>query len=170
MSEGAAVAPAERTLPAQGGKGTVVVTTVASDSHTWNLVYLQLLIEELGYRVINLGPCVPDDLLVRECLETAPDLLVVSSVNGHGHQEGMRMIRRLREQPELAATPAVIGGKLGITDEADALSEQLSEAGFDAVFPDDADPVIAFRSFVEVLESSARTAGNRALPGPRITA
>ncbi|MGW0935233.1 cobalamin B12-binding domain-containing protein [Streptomyces sp. NPDC002666] len=170
MSERAAVVSAGHTHPVRGGKGTVVVTTVASDSHTWNLVYLQLLIEELGYRVINLGPCVPDDLLVRECLDTAPDLLVVSSVNGHGHQEGMRMIRRLREQPELAATPAVIGGKLGITDEADALTEQLTEAGFDAVFPDDADPVIAFRSFVDVLESSARTAGRRALPASRITA
>ncbi|HEY9328321.1 MAG TPA: cobalamin-dependent protein [Streptomyces sp.] len=170
MTERSTVVSAGHAHPVRGGKGTVVVTTVASDSHTWNLVYLQLLIEELGYRVINLGPCVPDDLLVRECLDTAPDLLVVSSVNGHGHQEGMRMIRRLRERPELAATPAVIGGKLGITDEADALTEQLTEAGFDAVFPDDADPVIAFRSFVDVLERSVRTAGSRALPASRITA
>lgn len=29
----------------------VVVSTMASDSHTWNLVFLQLVLEELGHRV-----------------------------------------------------------------------------------------------------------------------
>ncbi|MFF0645401.1 cobalamin B12-binding domain-containing protein [Streptomyces tendae] len=170
MSDTAAVVTTAREQPPQRTKGTVVVTTVASDSHTWNLVYLQLLIEELGYRVVNLGPCVPDDLLVRECLETRPDLLVISSVNGHGHQDGMRVIRLLRDQPELVAVPAVIGGKLGVTGETDGLAEELTAAGFDAVFPDGADPMTAFRSFVAVLENSALPVGDRSPAVPRITA
>jgi N-dimethylarginine dimethylaminohydrolase/methylmalonyl-CoA mutase cobalamin-binding subunit len=114
---------------------TVVVTSVASDSHTWNLVYLQMVLEELGHRVVNLGACVPDNLLVSECLRVRPDLVVVSTVNGHGFHDGMRMIGRIRAREELAATPVVIGGKLGIAGPAGrAGRDQLRAAGFDAVF------------------------------------
>ncbi|MEE1929021.1 cobalamin-dependent protein [Streptomyces sp. TRM 70351] len=114
----------------------ITVTTVASDSHTWNLVYLQLLLEELGHRVSNLGPCVPGNLLVDECRTRRPDLIVISSVNGHGHQDGARVIAALRACPALAGTPVVIGGKLGITGQRDAAgrARDLLARGFDAVF------------------------------------
>src|SRR6476661_5697161 len=95
--------------------GNAVVTSTVSDSHTWNLIYLQLVLEEIGFDVTNLGACVPDDLLVGECRWIRPELIVVSSVNGHGLVDGRRLIGRLRAAPELAATPVVIGGKLGIT-------------------------------------------------------
>ncbi|MGQ4416103.1 methylaspartate mutase, partial [Streptomyces sp. SAS_269] len=39
-----------------GGTPVVVVSSLASDAHTWNLVFLQLLIEESGFDVVNLGP------------------------------------------------------------------------------------------------------------------
>ena len=134
------------------GRGlTVVVSSVASDSHTWNLVYLQLAIEELGHRVVNLGACVPDELLVEECLRIAPDLVVVSSVNGHGFIDGMRLIGRIRERPELAATLVVIGGMLGIAGPGGRHSQDLlREAGYTAVF-DDGPRMPAFRAFVEQL-------------------
>ncbi|MFG3282165.1 cobalamin B12-binding domain-containing protein [Streptomyces sp. NPDC048111] len=124
------------TLTAAAPEGLdIVVSTMASDAHTWNLVFLQLLLEELGHRVTNLGACVPDDLIVDHCRRARPDLIVLSSVNGHGRLDGQRVIDRLRAVPELAATPTVIGGKLGISDEADAQAGRaLREAGFDEVF------------------------------------
>ncbi|MDH6708765.1 methylaspartate mutase sigma subunit [Kitasatospora sp. MAA19] len=126
----------------------IVVTTMASDSHTWNLVFLQFLLEELGHRVTNLGACVPDALLLSECRRIAPDLIVISSVNGHGHQEGLRVIPVLRACPELRRTPTVIGGKLGIAGADDPDRERtLLAAGFDAVFEDGAS-VAGFREFV----------------------
>ncbi|MGW1077322.1 cobalamin B12-binding domain-containing protein [Streptomyces sp. NPDC002537] len=132
-----------------GHRQTVLVSGLASDSHTWNLVFLQLLIEEHGYDVVNLGPCVPDELLVRECLERAPALLVVSSVNGHGRQDGVRVIRKLRAEPALAELPAVIGGKLGITGgEGTGHVAELVEAGFDSVFEDGVQEIAAFRRFI----------------------
>lgn len=176
QSDEALAQPEAEVRPRQQ-KGTVVVTTVASDAHTWNLVFLQLLLNELGYHVINLGPCVPDDVLVQECLAIRPDLLVVSTVNGHGFQDGMRVIGRLREHGQLAATPAVIGGKLGVTDDdAEGHGRELMAAGFDAVFADGADPVSAFRNFIAVFEGSAAGTGDqplsepRSTPPPRITA
>jgi len=145
MDHVAAVA-ADRAVSA--GDLTVVVTSVSSDSHTWNLVVLQLLLEELGHRVHNLGACVPDELLVSECRRLHPDLIVVSSVNGHGFHDGLRLISRVRGCPELVHTPIVIGGKLGIAGPGcDRNQAQLMTAGYGAVFEDGAG-LTAFRSYV----------------------
>jgi methylaspartate mutase sigma subunit len=130
---------------------SVVVSSVASDSHTWNLVYLQLVLEELGHRVTNLGACVPDELLVDECLRLAPDLVVISSVNGHGYIDGARLIVPFRARPELAETPVVIGGMLGIAGpDGRGGHDLLLAAGFDEVF-DDGARVPAFRAYLEKL-------------------
>src|SRR6185437_15739567 len=112
---------------------TVLLTGVASDSHTWNLVFLELLFTELGHLVVNLGPCVPPELLVQTCTQARPDLIVMSSVNGHGLRDGIRAMDAVRRCPELAGVPAIIGGKLGIAGLSDrAHIRQLLEAGFDA--------------------------------------
>ncbi len=138
----------------------VVVTTMASDSHTWNLVFLQLLLEELGHRVTNLGACVPDELLVSECRRIEPDLIVLSSVNGHGYHDGLRVIGALRACPELARTPTVIGGKLGIAGSGDPDRQRsLLAAGYDGVF-EEGRSVADFRSFVGALPAT----GGRVLP------
>ncbi|MEU0529674.1 cobalamin B12-binding domain-containing protein [Amycolatopsis tolypomycina] len=130
---------------------TVIVSSMASDSHTWNLVYLELLVGELGFDVVNLGACVPDELLESECLSRRPAMLVLSSVNGHGHQDGLRVIRRLRALPELRGLPVVIGGKLGVGGALTAEeTAQLLLAGFDAVF-DDQQGAGAFRRFAATL-------------------
>ncbi|MEK8146045.1 cobalamin-dependent protein [Streptomyces sp. M10(2022)] len=133
----------------------VVITSVASDAHTWNLVYLQLLLEELGHRVTNLGACVPDQLVVDECRTRRPDLIVVSTVNGHGFIDGKRVVTLLRNYPELYRTPIVIGGKLGISGgEQGHDSQELIEAGFDAVF-EDSTGIVGFHHFVRSIPSGA---------------
>ncbi|MEU2610309.1 cobalamin-dependent protein [Micromonospora sp. NPDC007271] len=131
-------APA-RPAPAGGGR-TVLLGTVSSDAHTWNLVYLQLLLEEAGHRVINLGACVPEELFAAECHRHNPDLVVVSSVNGHGCTDGRRLAAVLRADPALAAVPIVIGGKLGVDGRlTGAQVDELFAAGYTAVFDDGAD-------------------------------
>jgi methylaspartate mutase sigma subunit len=137
-------------------RDTVVLTGVSSDAHTWNLVFLQLLLEELGYHVVNLGCCVPEELPVAECLARRPVLLVVSSVNGHGYQDGMALISRLRAQTQLRELSVVIGGKLGIAGAqgADQLTA-LIEAGYDAVFDDGAQGIASFRRLLGSLPRRA---------------
>ncbi|MEU6486812.1 cobalamin-dependent protein [Streptomyces sp. NPDC046887] len=113
----------------------ILLAGTASDSHTWNLVYLQLFLEERGHRVGNLGPCVPDELLARECAARRPQLLVLASVNGHGYRDGLGAVRALRRAGH--TLPVVIGGKLGTAGEADpAQRALLLEAGCDRVFDD----------------------------------
>jgi methylaspartate mutase sigma subunit len=138
----------------------VLLSTVSSDAHTWNLVYLQLLLEDQGHQVGNLGACVPDELLVDRCRTDRPDLVVISTVNGHGAQDGARVVKLLRGNPELAGTPIVIGGKLGIEGNSTAAADELLAAGFDAVFDDDSE----MDRFYRFLESVAnKKAAKRSL-------
>ncbi len=144
--------------PPSAKKLRIVVSTVSSDSHTWNLVFLQLLLEEMGHEVINLGVCAPDELVVAECRRARPDMLVLSTVNGHGNIDGARLIRRLRGQRELAQLPVVIGGKLGVRGAENAAhAEGLLESGFDAVF-EAGTGTQGFEHFVRSLEHGPRRA------------
>nr|WTB28330.1 cobalamin-dependent protein [Streptomyces sp. NBC_00830]WTB35752.1 cobalamin-dependent protein [Streptomyces sp. NBC_00830] len=139
-------------------RGTVVVSSLSSDAHTWNLIFLQLLVEECGFDVVNLGPCVPDDLLVEECRTIRPALVVLSSVNGHGYRDGVRVVPRLRAA--LTDTPIVVGGKLGVAGEIrEAQISALLQAGFDDVFADDSLSVSLFRQMIEAVPQAAGIAG-----------
>jgi methylaspartate mutase sigma subunit len=141
---------------------TVVVSGLSSDAHTWNLVYLQLVLEELGHTVTNLGACLPEQELAARCRIIQPDLIVLSSVNGHGYQDGLRAVTALRECSELMTTPTVIGGKLDTVGGDPTTGGQLLDAGFDAVFSEHrtgADAVSAFRSFVAFVADASTDAG-----------
>jgi methylaspartate mutase sigma subunit len=137
----------------------VILTSIPSDSHTWNLLYLQLLLEEHGCEVTNLGACVPVDTLVAECVQVRPDLIVVSTVNGHGLHEAPDLARAVRDTPELADVPLVVGGKLDTAGSRDAAGfGRLAEAGFDAVLVGDG-AVPALLSLVDRLPFAAVDAG-----------
>lgn len=136
---------------------TVVVAGLPSDAHTWNLVFLQLLLEELGCAVVNLGPCVPEPMLVDACRRCDPGLIVLSSVNGLGYQDGLRVIRRMRACPDLTDTPVAIGGKLGVRGAVSAAgAADLIKAGFSAVFDDGQHRIATFREFVSGLGEGRR--------------
>ncbi|WP_369260981.1 cobalamin B12-binding domain-containing protein [Streptomyces sp. R35] len=150
--------PAEWAARHRSGPLDVVVTGLPSDAHTWNLVFIQLLLEDLGHKVVNLGPCVPEDEIVESCCKFQPDLLVVSSVNGHGFNDARPLIGAIRSRWELAGLPAVIGGKLGVggDDQAEQAGE-LMAAGFDAVFQEGVGLAV-FESFVGSLTGAASPA------------
>ncbi|MFF4900651.1 cobalamin B12-binding domain-containing protein [Streptomyces sp. NPDC001068] len=132
----------------QGGTGKFVVTSVSSDAHMWNLVFLQLLLEEHGGQVVNLGACTPDELIISECIRVRPDTLVISTVNGHGHIDGLRLIRKIRQNAELAHLRVVIGGKLGIHGSRHGgFGAELVANGYDAVFEADGE----FNQFLDCL-------------------
>jgi methylaspartate mutase sigma subunit len=129
------ITKAQSSLSDRSAAKNVVLSSVSSDSHTWNLIFLQLLLESMGHHVTNLGACTPDEDVVEACKRSSPDLLVISTINGHGHIDGERLIRRIRSEPELRDLRAVIGGKLGTRGaENIGYSKGLLDAGFDLVF------------------------------------
>ncbi len=100
----------------------------------------------------------PDELIVEECRRTRPDVLVISTVNGHGHLDGLRLIRRIRSEPDLADLRVVIGGKLGVRGAENIVyAEELALSGFDAVFEADGG-IDGFQEFLATLENADRPA------------
>lgn len=112
----------------------VILCGGASDAHTWNLVYVQLVLAESGHRVRNLGSCVTPDIIISECATDAPDLIVIGTINGHGRIDGVRTIEVLRHHSEVSDIPIVIGGKLDVSGEDEVHRAELEHAGFAAVF------------------------------------
>jgi methylmalonyl-CoA mutase cobalamin-binding subunit len=87
--------------------------------------------------------------VVDTCLAERPDMLVISSVNGHGHIGGRKIIGAVRSQSELDYMPAVIGGKLGTLGANNKVfAEPLVEAGYSAVYLEN-DGVAPFTEFIE---------------------
>jgi methylaspartate mutase sigma subunit len=128
-----------RRIAEQRPKRHAVLSTIPSDSHTWNLLFLQLLMEENGWSVTNLGACVPVPMLVDESRYQVPDMIVISTVNGHGAQEGMDVITALRAEPALSDVPVLLGGKIDVSEarQRDDVGSLLA-AGYDAVLIGDA--------------------------------
>ncbi|WP_107059379.1 cobalamin B12-binding domain-containing protein [Streptomyces sp. NRRL F-5126] len=145
----------------------VVVTSTASDAHSWNLIYLQLRLEEAGHVVTNFGPCVNDQSLLARCRQVVPDLIVFSTVNGHGRQDGERIIRLIRNAPDLQGLPVVIGGMLGVAGpDGNAAALSLQGAGFDAVFGPQGD-IDRFLEFVRELSADRARRGSRPVGAAR---
>jgi methylaspartate mutase sigma subunit len=131
------------TIAAATRRVRVLLTSTHSDAHTWNLIYLQLFCEELGHEVINLGACVPAELLLSSWRRHDPDVVVVSSVNGHGYFDGLGIAAAVRRQPDLCGTPMAIGGRLSTAPAQEstggigsARRQRLRDAGFDLVLDD----------------------------------
>ncbi|KAA8888845.1 methylmalonyl-CoA mutase [Nocardia colli] len=124
-----------------------VLCTVESDSHLWNLVYLQKLLEEHGASVHNLGTCTPVENVATAIREDRPDLLVVSSVNGHGFHGAQVLLTHLKESGLEVA--CAIGGKLttAVSDD-DRVRSELLELGFTDVFLGD-DAIDRFQDFLK---------------------
>ncbi|GAA4897742.1 methylaspartate mutase sigma subunit [Stackebrandtia albiflava] len=119
----------------EGPAPHAILSSIPSDSHTWNLLFMQLLLSEQNWSVTNLGPCVPVEVLRDEAVARQPRLIVISTVNGHGCQDGVRLARTLRAVPALATVPMVLGGKLDVDgSKAATMTGELRDAGFDEVF------------------------------------
>lgn len=117
---------------------TVLLTTVPSDSHSWNLVFMEFLLNDLGYKVENLGPNTPMDEVIARLNRNTCAMVVVSTVNGHGYIEGAELAQRIRTETN-HVKGLYIGGKICTENDAQTIarhSDTLRAAGFDEVFDD----------------------------------
>jgi methylaspartate mutase sigma subunit len=112
-----------------------VLGTIESDAHTWNLVYLELLLSEQRVTTINMGPCVGSRQLIDAVARHAADALVVSTVNGHGALQLRHLIRKARRALGHRLPPVVVGGKLAVSAAKEReVKRELSALGCSGVF------------------------------------
>ncbi|MBY4402631.1 cobalamin B12-binding domain-containing protein [Rhodococcus fascians] len=133
-------------------KKSVILATIQSDSHMWNLVFLELFLTEAGHTVVNLGPCTPVELIAETAARVDASAVVISSVNGHGHLDAPAVAKRIREDDRCSGVTLVVGGKLGVSGDANIEhASGLIEAGFNAVFEATASPSLQQNALLEML-------------------
>lgn len=134
---------------------TAIVATTPDDSHVWNLIGVQLKLEERGFHVHNLGACTPPETVAEAVRDLRPDLLVISTVNGHG-SISVPLIMQALELYQLNRTTKIVVGGLLTTDQAsaDRATRELNAAGCAGVFSGEA----AWQDFDEAILKSKRAA------------
>lgn len=115
-------------------RSKVLIVTTPSDVHSWNLVYLSLVARDAGMDSLVVGPATsyPE---VSEAVESyGPDLVLVSSINGHGEFEAPGVLQAVRAV-KANRVPVIIGGTLGVSPSgAPRRQAALTAAGFWGVF------------------------------------
>ena len=132
-----------------------IIGTIPSDSHSWNLVFMQMLLQEENIDAQVLGICTPYEAYARAIQTHRPQLIVVSSINGHGFSQGQDIPAFIRGQAREPLPPIVIGGKLVTGNDFDRSKEQaLLRAGFDKVYWSDSS-ITEFIAYVRGIHAQA---------------
>ena len=116
-------------------KLNIILTGTPSDSHMWNLIFMELFLQEHNCAVRNLGPCVSTTHLHDALKKSSCDLVVISSINGHLFQDAIKIISSFPKQDSPSLPPFVLGGKMGISQKDAAFQRsKLLKLGYDRVF------------------------------------
>lgn len=114
-------------------------------------MYMRLLVAEHGASPDCLGCCVPYSHTTDEILAQSPDLVVVSTVNGHGSQQGGELMRIIVDRLGRKAPPCVVGGQLSVeSSRYHRAAESLLRAGYKRVFYGES-AIPAFNRFMREL-------------------
>ncbi|MDI6870462.1 MAG: methylaspartate mutase subunit S [Bacillota bacterium] len=127
MAEGAEAIVAERK--------TIVLGVIGADVHAIGNKILEYAFRDAGFNVVNLGVLVSQEEFVHAAVETAADVIAVSSLYGHGEID-CRGLREKCREAGLDHLLLYVGGNLVVGKQDWAETEAKFKAmGFDRVFP-----------------------------------
>ena len=117
------------------GKLTLVMGVIGADVHAVGNKILEYAFSQAGINVINLGVMVAQEEYIAAAIETNADLIVVSSLYGHGEID-CRGLREKCDEAGLKNIPLYVGGNLvvGKTD-FEEVEKRFLSMGFSRVYP-----------------------------------
>lgn len=114
---------------------TLVLGVIGADVHAVGNKILEFALAHAGYHVVNLGVMVSQEEFVHAAIETAADVMLVSSLYGHGEMD-CRGLRGKCDEAGLAGLPLYVGGNLVVGKADFAEVERLyKDMGFTRVYP-----------------------------------
>ncbi|MGE5509279.1 MAG: methylaspartate mutase subunit S [Chitinophagales bacterium] len=114
---------------------TIVMGVIGADVHAIGNKILEHAFRDAGFRVVNLGVLVSQEEFVHAAIETAADVLAVSSLYGHGEIDCRGLKEKCREAG-LDRLLLYVGGNLVVGKQDWKETEAKFRAmGFDRVFP-----------------------------------
>ena len=115
-------------------KKTLVIGVIGSDVHAVGIQILNFAFTEAGFHVINLGVMVSQEEYIEAAIESAADVIVVSSLYGHGELD----CRGLREKCDEAGLKDIllyVGGNIVVGKQPfEEVEKRFHAMGFNRVF------------------------------------
>jgi methylaspartate mutase sigma subunit len=115
------------------------------DVHAVGNKILEYSFTNAGFKVVNLGVMVSQEEFINAAVETAADVIVVSSLYGHGEID-CRGMREKCIEAGIGDILLYVGGNIVIGKAQFAEVEQrFKDLGFNRVYPPETDPTVAIR-------------------------
>ena len=122
------------------GKVTLVLGVIGADVHAVGNKILEYAFSQAGINVINLGVMVAQEEYIAAAIETNADLIVVSSLYGHGEID-CRGLREKCDEAGLKNIPLYVGGNLVVgKTNFEEVEKRFLAMGFSRVYPPSATP------------------------------
>lgn len=114
---------------------TLVLGVIGADVHAVGNRILEYAFSQEGFNVINIGVLASQEEFIQAAIETAADVILVSSLYGHGEID----CRGLREKCQEAGIGDIliyVGGNLVIGKQDFAeVEKRFKDMGFNRVYP-----------------------------------
>ncbi|GAA0116411.1 methylaspartate mutase subunit S [Clostridium senegalense] len=116
-------------------KKTLVLGVIGADCHAVGNKILDYALTEAGFNVINIGVLSPQEDFINAAVETNADVIIVSSLYGHGEID----CRGLREKCDEAGLKDIllyVGGNIVVGKQNwEEVLGRFQAMGFDRVYP-----------------------------------
>ncbi|MFL0266507.1 methylaspartate mutase subunit S [Candidatus Clostridium radicumherbarum] len=130
---------------------TIVLGVIGSDCHAVGNKILDHALTEAGYNVINIGVLSPQEDFINAAVETSADLILVSSLYGHGEID-CRGLREKCDEAGLKGIKLYVGGNIVVGKQNwEDVYNRFMAMGFDRVYPPGTSTETAIRDLREDL-------------------
>lgn len=134
---------------------TLVIGVIGADVHAVGIQILDFAFTQAGFHVINLGVMVSQEEYIEAAVESAADVIVVSSLYGHGELD----CRNLREKCDEAGLTDIllyVGGNIVVGKQPfEEVEQRFRAMGFNRVFGPGTPPETTIDALMEDLYGEA---------------
>jgi len=114
---------------------TLVLGVIGSDVHAVGNRILDYAFTQAGFKVINIGVLATQEEFIQAAIETNADVLLVSSLYGHGEMD-CRGLREKCQETGIGNILMYVGGNLVIgKQDFKSVKERFLAMGFDRIYP-----------------------------------
>lgn len=114
---------------------TIVTGVIGADVHAVGNKIIAYALENEGYNVVNLGVMVSQEEYIAAAIETNADVILVSSLYGHGEIDCLGL-RQKCEEAGLKDIPLLVGGNLVVgKQDFVEVEKRFKDMGFTRAYP-----------------------------------
>ncbi|MDL2247832.1 methylaspartate mutase subunit S [Bacteroides sp. OttesenSCG-928-J23] len=116
-------------------KKTIVTGVIGADVHAVGNKIIAYALEKEGFNIVNLGVMVSQEEYIAAALETNADVILVSSLYGHGEID-CQGLREKCDEAGLKNIPLLAGGNLVVGKQNFVdVEKRFEEMGFTKAYP-----------------------------------